>query len=420
MAYLILVDDCRAAMDAMEPNSIDSIVTDPPYEINFMCRNWDGSGVAFDVETWRSCWRVLKPGGYLLSFGATRTVHRIAVAIEDAGFEIRDQIAWMFGSGFPKSLNVSKAIDKAAGMLAHEGKGMRVDGDIGTASYRATIDPRDYVQPAAVTDAAKQWQGWGTSLKPAMEPVIVARKPLCGTVASNVELHGTGAINIDGCRIDAEERLNGPWAACERVAMGGGWRADAGTTAVTGRWPANVILDDEAGAALDEQSGQTTSKPLADTDPGGASRFFYSPKADGAQRDAGLEGLPLMVAHELIDRNEDSKSIVGAGRTSDGRRNIHPTVKPIDLMRYLCRLVTPPGGTVLDPFCGSGSTVVAAVLEGFSAVGIDMETPHACIAWHRARHWDEMVLAPNVKASDVAAKPVDDGPKNLDLFNASR
>lgn len=435
MTFTIIVDDMRTALAAMEPNSVDSIVCDPPYEYGFMGKAWDSTGVAFDPATWRECLRVLKPGGHLLAFGATRTVHRIACAIEDAGFDIRDQIAWMFGSGFPKSLDVSKAIDRLAGVLKPEGKGFTVAGFSHNEKLLTTAPSRGYVKPPPATPDAQRWSGWGTALKPAMEPIIVARKPLVGTVAANVLAHGTGAINVDGCRIGT---AGGGTHCTNRDVQGrclGHANAGQSTSGETfhgpdtsgGRWPANVILDEAAGAVLDEQSGHTTStnqprindadksgmtrkKAFTSTgfaDSGGASRFFYSAKADGKERDAGLEGLPVA----------GSASVAAVHSHSEGRRNTHPTVKPIDLMRYLCRLVTPPGGTVLDPFFGSGTTGVAALLEGFHVVGVEMQTDHACIAWHRCQHWSTRQLAPGVAARSGAEKPTPE-PTNLDLFGA--
>ena len=305
-------------------NSVDSIVTDPPYELGFMGKSWDSSGIAYNVELWRECLRVLKPGGHLLSFGGSRTYHRMACAIEDAGFQIRDQIMWVYGSGFPKSHDVSKAIDKVA------------------------------------TDAAREWQGWGTALKPAHEPIVIARKPLDGTVANNVLIHGVGGLNIDGCRVETTDSFGGGTKGTSGFAAGyehDGWVAGSSL----GRFPANFIHD-----GSDEVVGLFPSskagKPRPDRGTGGiwsesmgipcgpqyghdgsAARFFYCAKAGKAERNAGLDGL-----------------------------NNHPTVKPTTLMRYLVRLVTPPNGVVLDPFAGSGSTLVAATLEGFSSIGIEI------------------------------------------------
>jgi DNA modification methylase len=399
----VLVGSCLEKLKDLGDESIDSIVTDPPYELGFMGKSWDASGIAYSVELWQECLRVLKPGGHLLAFGGTRTYHRMAVAIEDAGFEIRDSIHWVYGSGFPKSLNVSKAIDKAAGAerevlrtvirTASAGNSVTVHQEGGDKSGVSEIT-------APSTDAAKQWDGWGTALKPAHEPIVLARKPLAGTVAANVLEHGTGALNIDGCRVG--EFVNTTPSGIDRynqnyVNDGSERSTIEGTTSgATGRWPANVIFDEAAGAELDEQSGVSKSrvgKPRGTEkkglfansefnkvgtehdDEGGASRFFYCPKPGKKERNAGLDKLKAKTAGEATDRKEDSDGLnsprAGAGRTG-GSKNFHPTVKPVELMRYLCRLVTPPNGTVLDPFLGSGTTAVAAVLEGFEWVGCEM------------------------------------------------
>jgi site-specific DNA-methyltransferase (adenine-specific) len=407
----------------MEPNSIDSCVTDPPYELGFMGKKWDSSGVAFDSETWRAVYRVLKPGAHLLAFGGTRTIHRIAVAIEDAGFDIRDQLSWLYGSGFPKSLDVSKAIDAAAGATRPIG------GKTSTAcpsfpqpcpghpSANGSLGGgvmRHAVPTAPATAAAKQWAGWGTALKPACEPIVLARKPLVGTVAANVLAHGTGGINVDGCRIahasEADRAAATPQGKVIRNNFSPG-EGRAGTetnrpdTSI-GRWPSNVLLDEGAAALLDEQSGTSKStggiaapqydRPLrmgrtsgdgANAgglgDSGGASRFFYVAKASRRERDTGCEHLPPKSAGEATDREEETDGLnsprAGAGRTG-GARNFHPTVKPVQLMRYLVRLVTPPGGVVLDPFTGSGTTGVAAMAEGFRFIGVEREAEYAAIA----------------------------------------
>jgi site-specific DNA-methyltransferase (adenine-specific) len=276
----------------------------------------------------------LKPGGHLLAFAGTRTQHRMAVRIEDAGFEIRDMIAWVYGSGFPKSLDVSKAIDKAAG-AEREVVGQRTTG-IGTGEGSTPImgdGNRDITAPA--TPEAKQWQGWGTALKPALEPITVARKPLIGTVAENVLQHGTGAINVDGGRVETEDHIENhgrkPTTNGWDPRMSGGQMQGQTEGQRLGRWPANFIHD-----------GSEEATDLL----GASARFFYCAKASKADRD----------------------------------ENHHPTVKPTDLMRYLCRLVTPPSGTVLDPFMGSGSTGKAAMLEGFAFVGIEREAEYIDIA----------------------------------------
>jgi len=297
--------DCLDAMREMPEASIDAVVTDPPYGWSFMGRGWD-HGVP-GVEFWREALRVTKPGGHIVAFGGPRTFHRLTCAIEDAGWEVRDCLSWLYGSGFPKSLDVSKSLDKAAGaerdvLGTHTGSGMTRANAVQGAQQRLTTEWPIY-SATPVTDAARQWNGWGTALKPAWEPIILARKPLVGTVASNVLAHGTGAINVDGCRI--------------------------GTESTRGRWPANVALDEEAAVMLGEPS-----------------RFFYVAKASRRERGAG---------------------------------NTHPTVKPQALMRMLVRLVTPPGGTILDPFAGSGTTGIAAHLEGFDATLVEKQAEYIAI-----------------------------------------
>ena len=361
--------DCIEVMSTLPDASVDSVVTDPPYELGFMGKGWDNSGIAYRVEVWAEALRVLKPGGHLLAFGGTRTAHRLACAIEDAGFDIRDSIAWMYGSGFPKSLDVSKAIDKAAGELQHEGRDM-MSSNSATMTLTPSIKPSEYVKPAPATDAANQWQGWGTALKPAHEPIVVARKPLIGTVAENVQAHGTGALNIDGCRVQGEPDRASGWSKSGSKAgpndsmSGDNYDREAKPDNPKGRWPANVILDESQAVELDRQSGVTTSqggrigkKDVSNVDfglagryekgdpgfgdIGGASRFFYTAKANSSERP-----------------NVDGSA--------------HPTVKPLDLMRYLVRLVTPPGGVVLEPFGGSGTTIEACVIEGFRCIAIEL------------------------------------------------
>ena len=373
----------------MPAESFDACVTDPPYELGFMGKAWDQRGVAFDPVTWAAVLRVLKPGAHLMAFGGTRTFHRMAVAIEDAGFELRDTVMWMYGTGFPKSHDVSKAVHATLTVGGSSPRNRRqaqmgaayVEGEtagkIGV--ERAMERVRSASRPMAVEDMnpeAAAWQGWGTALKPAWEPIIVARKPLIGTVAENVLQHGTGALNIDGCRIEGGER---PWREARRnedsdEARNAYGKGLAGSMAVEnttqGRWPANVIHDgsDEVLAAFgaygekgggDKRNGNSGRRPggfggvgsdkgdggpnaAVYADSGTAARFFYSAKASKADR-AGSK---------------------------------HPTVKPLALMRYLCRLVTPPGGSVLDPFAGSGTTGEAACLEGFTPTLIEAEAEH--------------------------------------------
>lgn len=454
--------DCIEVMGGLPPESVDAVVTDPPYELGFMGKSWDGSGIAYDTAMWAEVWRVLKPGGHLLSFGGTRTWHRLACAIEDAGFEIRDSIAWMYGSGFPKSLDVSKAIDRMkanrdevlrftawvaeardaagitnsdidsafgfAGMAGHwtsqlsqpavptleqmprllavlgidempdeiarlalrlndakgkpgenwfkrevvgskdsgldKGSGASVD--FHGSKGRNTDGLLDITAPA--TPAAHQWEGWGTALKPAFEPIVVARKPLAGTVAANVLAHGTGALNIHGCRIAGEVPQVTQGMSASPSSWGIGTEPRQSQPHDAGRWPANVILDESQAAELDRQSGHSRDgvavhrNRTADNDranysayqlgqecgpdvsyggEGGASRFFYTAKANSSERP----------------------------RVGDVA---HPTVKPLDLMQYLVRLVTPPGGVVLDPFAGSGTTAEACIIEGFRCITIEL------------------------------------------------
>ena len=420
METKLLKGNCKDVLPTLPDNSIDSIVTDPPYELGFMGKSWDASGIAYDLEVWRECLRVLKPGGHLLAFGGSRTYHRLACAIEDAGFEIRDQIMWVYGSGFPKSLDVSKAIDKAAGVefSAQPASGvgfMRPDGRDG---YNITKNKLTRV--GETSDDARIWEGWGTALKPAHEPIVVARKPLVGTVAANVLEWGTGAINIDGTRIphlsEADRASATPQGkvTSNRFAGAAPDVANDGRVEVArpdtsfGRWPANFIHDgsDEVlelfpetrsganptrrgGLGYHGASGQSDVERRRLAEQGSAARFFYCAKASKTERNAGLEHLPTKTAGEVTDRKEGSDGLksprAGAGRTS-GATNFHPTVKPLDLMRYLIRLVTPPNGTVLDPFAGSGTTLVAAIHEQKHAIGIELTDDYWPIVEARITH----------------------------------
>ena len=360
-------------------NYFDCVVTDPPYGLSFMGKKWDYDVPS--VELWREVLRVLKPGGHVLSFGGTRTYHRMVVNIEDAGFEIRDQIAWLYGSGFPKSLDVSKAIDKAAGAEREiVGEAKRSGANSRAYQSEAITTAGQHFKTAPATPDAKKWQGFGTALKPANEPIVVARKPLEKglTVAENVLKFGTGAMNIDGSRIGTEQ-MGGQTikqSYGSDAHFGGGEKRNKQVTATIaqGRWPANVLFDERAAEMLDEQSGQLSQcggpkKTTHDAGmfgigtPGriyteanrGASRFFYCAKASKSERNAGLDNL----------------------------KNVHPTIKPIKLMEYLIKLVCPPSGIVLDPFCGSGSTGVAAKRLGFGFVGIEMNAEYVEIAKRR-------------------------------------
>ena len=344
-------------MRTMPDASVDAVVTDPPYGLSFMGKRWDYDVPGVDI--WEQCLRVLKPGGYLLAFAGTRTQHRMAVRIEDAGFEIRDMIAWMYGSGFPKSHNVSKGFDREAGILKPEFKGFTVAGSSHNPNISKTIPTKGYVPPAPVTDEAKQWQGWGTALKPAVEPITMARKPFKGTVADNVQMHGTGAINIDGCRIGND------LIKTMAKSQGEGFQTDYNgceESTHIGRWPANVLHD----GCEDVLRGM-----------GEAARFFYTPKACKEDRDDGCE---MMEARQYSHDGREARNETAYQRNDSEARNFHPTVKPTDLMRYLCRMVTPPGGIVLDPFTGSGSTGRGAVLEGFRFIGCEMDADYIEIA----------------------------------------
>lgn len=474
----IQLGDCRDIIATLPDCSVDSIVTDPPYELRFLGMAWDGSGIAYDRTLWAQCLRVLKPGGHLLAFGGTRTYHRMAAAIEDAGFEIRDSIHWLYGTGFPKSLDVSKAIDKmdaveeqrarryrftewvrSTGVTAQQidaATGTNMGGHyttpltqprvmttehldacrhllgdvpawveseaairsvksrnfakrkvVGVAIGGIVPDPerqkphtvgghsQEFDITAPATDAAQQWEGWGTALKPAHEPIVMARKPLIGPVAANVLEHGTGALNIDACRITHGGIVAEPHAA--------------------GRWPANLVITHDANCADDCVTGcpvAELNQQSGHNDNGGASRFFtvtewdpiadavpfrYEPKPSRAERDAGLAALPLRTGG-IYEGNKDNgipnkngrRHPFGAspGITGGPSANHHPTVKPIALMRWLVRLVTPPGGTVLEPFAGSGTTMAAAILEDCHVIGCELTADYlpiieGRIAWAR-------------------------------------
>jgi DNA modification methylase len=478
--YIVHIGNNLDILPTLQDCSVDSIVTDPPYELGFMGKKWDNTGIAYNTDLWRECLRILKPGGHLLAFSGSRTYHRMVVAIEDAGFEIRDMIAWISNKTFPKSLDISKAIDKGTGenrdrqlrfteWMRQSGLAQKdcakllesIAKNPETAAAMAQHYYTDKTQPAiptadifdilkpylpevpeeierlvaertgiewtayknrevvrqrqvpkghsfasekfgketgnkeinetkSATPEAKQWEGWGTALKPTVEPIVMARKPLIGTVAENVLTYGTGGLNIDASRIEAtdQEQLEKYWDRTQSIAAQEGRNAmSAGLKAIDlsdrkpqGRWPANVILDEYSAELLNEQSGQIRSagnyergemtatgafpiaRPAGDTrsmynDKGGASRFFYVAKASKRDRNEGLE-----------------------------ESNNHPTVKPTDLMRYLIKLVTPPNGIVIDPFTGSGSTGKAAILEGFRFIGIEMTEDYIPIIEGRLKH----------------------------------
>lgn len=415
----LLNGDCLDKLKELENNSIDSIVTDPPYGLSFMGKKWDYDVPS--VEIWQECLRVLKPGGHLLAFAGSRTYHRMAVRIEDAGFDIRDQIMWIYGSGFPKSHNIGKAVDKLLGKDVPVYKGFNVAGQgIGlNENKHLRSDHPDYIKP----QYDNEWEGWGTALKPAHEPIVMARKPIEGTVAENTLQYGVGGLNIDATRVSVEDMDDYAFnmAGNERVKAKeegeltgmyeGGWKVDKTPKELPqGRWPANVILDEEAGQILDEQSGNrkgmasqncnnqklyggnalnqsTTTRDgfkVGFNDEGGASRFFYCPKASKRDRDHGLDKFDTKSTRKWSD---SGMKTTGSGNPrQELGKNIHPTVKPTELMKYLIRLVTPKAGIVLDPFMGSGSTGKAAMQEGMWFVGIEKEKEYYEIAKQRIEY----------------------------------
>ncbi len=415
----LLRGDCRKVLPELRANSVDACVCDPPYELGFMGKRWDGTGVAFQVETWAEVLRVLKPGAHLLAFGGARTYHRMACAIEDAGFEVRDCVMWIYGSGFPKSLDLSKTLDKRAG-AKREMRGLRISPDgrcrasepsadkpFGTRvvygeEKRSNRERATETSPA--TDDARRWNGWGTALKPAYEPIIMARKPLDGTVANNVLEHGTGALNIDGCRVclkggspSAARReqaalsgnCGGDLCSAMRARDGGlpAYRKDVTRYVESrpgeslGRWPANVIHDgSEEVVALFPPNASPGNGPCQirrrQKETGivfGAGLVFCRPAGPGGL-DHGDSGSAARFFY-----------CAKTSRRERGDGNTHPTVKPQALMRYLVRLVTPPGGLVLDPFLGSGSTALAAIAEGFRVLGIEQDVGYLRIARRRLK-----------------------------------
>lgn len=441
---MLINNDCLVALDELEENSVDSIVTDPPYELNFMGKGWDSAGVSFNKETWAKCLRVLKPGGYLLAFGGSRTYHRIACAIEDAGFEIRDCIMWLYGSGFPKSMDISKKIDKKGGddyseqfakdlkqaresrgltqkycddkycggttnWSWYEGRpsGMRVpdyktylkivrdfselekygslikEADrevIGKQKTNLTVYQKigDSNESGEIeitipkTDLARRWSGWGTALKPSYEPIIVARKPFIGSCVDNVIKWGVGGLNIDECRVGDEvvSIHNAPAGSFAGGEYGRGSDTESYRNSV-GRFPANTIFDSQ-----DSEEWR---------------RYFYCAKASKKDRDEGLEEFEEDTTDDGRKKPIDNPYLRGGTM----RRNTHPTVKPTTLMQYLVRLVTPRGGTVLDPFMGSGSTGKAVAYEnkernaGYKFIGIEKDAEYCKIAEARIKYVEQ-------------------------------
>ncbi len=458
--WRVVEGDCLEAMRQMADSSVDAVVTDPPYGLGdcspakveaclrawlggdgyeaagggFMGRAWDAWVPGPDV--WREALRVLKPGGHLLAFSGARTVDLMGMALRLAGFEVRDCLQWVYASGFPKSLDVSKAIDKAAGAEREVVAPIAAPCAI---RQGAAVAMRAGWQEAPMltaphTDDAKRWQGWGTALKPAAEPILLCRKPLEGTVAANVLAWRTGGVNVDGCRTQAPDapdvaHVSHPAAPRFQGVMNGGRVSAAGESRVTsasvaGRWPANLLLTHAPGCEGDRngsgcvegcavgemgrqsgaagQRGELTGGEPAPMrgDSGTAARFFptfrYEPKAARVEREAGA-------------------SLKGGADL----RNPHETVKPVDLMRWLVRLVTPPGGLVLDPFNGSGTTGCAAMVEGMRYIGCEMDPAHAALARERIAWWEEHG-ARSVEAWKARRRTEDEAdPRQGDLFGAA-
>jgi DNA modification methylase len=382
MNYIINGDSLQE-LKKLPDNIIDSVVTDPPYELGFMGKSWDNTGIANNVKLWEEVLRVLKPGGHMLAFSGTRTYHRMVSAIEDAGFEIRDMINYTYGSGFPKNHDISKAIEKKKGV-----KPIGKKPAYGAIANRELIDERGWnninnalIMPETQTEETKQWQGFGTALKPSHEPIVLARKPVEGTIADNVLTYGTGAINIDGSRVDTNgEKLDVGGRGKHNRGEGYGFQpmGDYEIPEGQGRYPANTIL------AADEE--------VTALFPNDTSRYFqqieynpiiYQAKASKKERNKGLDNFEPQAVND--GREKDIDNPYQRGTTP--RKNTHPTVKPIKLMEYLVKLITPPGGVVLDMFAGSGTTLIAAKTQGFNYIGIELTPEYVEIAEARLKSY---------------------------------
>jgi len=424
--YKLYQGDMLDMLEAIEPETIDSIITDPPYELNFMGKGWDNAGVSFQPDTWKKCYEVLKPGGYLLAFGGSRTFHRIACAIEDAGFEIRDTIMWLYGSGFPKSQNIGKMYDKKMGndreIIGETKIGKTSLGD--GSGWDTSQNMKDIKASGKIniTKGSSKFEGWGSALKPSYEPIIVARKPFKGSLVDNVIEYGVGGINIDECRVGNEERTYKGMSK-HKPEGAGTFRDDNWTQKdieinVTGRFPANTILtydetdfDEVCGgfpytkdkahirnkinsykndnSFLDSLNKPKITTELSGyTDSGSASRYFYCAKASKKDRDEGLDAFN----QEKVNDGRQTPIDNAFQRGETLRKNIHPTVKPCDLMQYLVRLVTPNGGTILDPFNGSGSTGKAVMYENkernkkYKYIGIELTEEYLHISKARIEY----------------------------------
>jgi DNA modification methylase len=368
--YKLYEGQMQEVLDSLPENSVDAIICDPPYELGFMGKSWDSSSVAFQKETWEHCLRVLKRGGFLLAFGGSRTFHRIACAIEDAGFEIRDTLMWLYGSGFPKSLNIGLAVDKLNGV---ESKILSIRKNGNKGGGNKTFDDDSYVwkKEFEQKEATNEWRGWGTALKPAYEPIIVARKPMKTSVAENVLKNRVGGINIDECRVgnehfkieDGEYDNNETQACCGNIKRA--------PKEYNGRFPANIITDGSKEVA----NGMPTENDVS------AMRYFYCAKASKKDRDGGLDMFEEKQTTDGCIR-ENSETARKFGANSALRKNVHPTVKPCELMQYLIRLVAPKGSVVMDCFMGSGSTGKATMFENrernanYYFIGIEMTSEY--------------------------------------------
>ena len=429
---MIYTGDCLEVLATLPENSVDTCITDPPYELGFMGKKWDSSGIAFQPETWQAVFRVLKPGAILLAFGGTRTYHRMVCAIEDAGFEIRDMVEWVYGSGFPKSYDIGKGIDKQAGKEPVV-IGKRTDGRYAyhfqdgnnqfvNAENNAhkEVDSKIGLITSPATPEAQLWDGWGTALKPAHEPIVVAMKPVDGNFVNNALTWGVAGLWIDGGRVGTDEvgaRARSNSESGNTNMLGVNAQTNFQGAPTQGRFPANLIHDgsDEVLALFPQtksgamngvyqntlmanKAGVRDGKPIhlqQEASEGSAARFFYCAKASRSERNAGLEGMPNV-------RIKGQPSYLDEGGTNNwtGKenhaiysQNHHPTIKPIELMRYLVRLTkTPTGGVVLDPFTGSGTTGIACVLEGREFIGIEREAEYVEIAEKRIAHYSLPIL----------------------------
>lgn len=432
--FIIYNQNCKEIPNILKENSIDCVITDPPYELGFLGKKWDGSGIAFDEEMWGGVLKVMKPGAYLLAFGGTRTFHRMAVAIEDAGFEIRDTIMWLYGMGFPKSMSLGKVIEsklingsaKITDIKKLDGKKTEYKSSMGKFETEQGYTKKNYTRTKTEvnyhTELGKQWQGWGTALKPSFEPIIVARKPFKGSLVDNVIKNGVGGINIDECRVPHNEecKIMKKQNEINSIFQQSGRYEDTLELKPNGRFPANTILtydetdfDEVCGGFPNTKSQKRSAKYNKPTeytntytpvmsdyrddntysDSGSASRYFYCAKASKKDRDEGLEEFESKQKVFNGKSNTSSKDMKDVEkRFTTIAKNIHATVKPTDLMQYLVRLTAPKGATILDPFNGSGSTGKAVALENVRAnknykyIGFELEKEYVDITKRRIEY----------------------------------